>query len=164
METGKRILFVEDDVLISRIYGSKLKEAGYEVAMAGDGLVAMKLLQETLPDLVVLDLIIPKLSGVDVLKLIRSRPELKHTRVVVFSNGFLQNLWEETAALGVQEMVLKSRSTPPQLLETISRVLKRPVTAPAPAGSGSNVPAAGVTVALPPRCALKVVVSSARST
>ena len=100
MKTGKRILFVEDDVLIARIYGSKLEEVGFEVTMAEDGLVAMKLLQELKPDLVVLDLIIPKLSGVDVLKFIRGEPELKATRVVVFSNGFLQNLWEETATLG----------------------------------------------------------------
>lgn len=125
----KKILLVEDDALIARIYTPKLEQAGFQVVVAEDGLVAMKLLPEFKPDLVVLDLIIPKLSGVDVLKFLRSRPDLESTRVIVFSNGFLQKLWEETAALGVQEMVLKSAVTPPRLIETISRVLDRPVEA-----------------------------------
>lgn len=142
MESAKRILFVEDDVLIARIYRPKLEEAGFQVVVAEDGLAAIKLLKEFKPDLVVLDLIIPKLSGFDVLKFIREKPEFKSTPVVVFSNGFLQKLWEQTAALGVQEMLLKSAATPPQLIQTISRILKQPVTASSDGSAGPGTPAA----------------------
>lgn len=140
MESAKKILFVEDDVLIARIYRPKLELAGFQVVVAEDGIAAMKQLGEFKPDLVVLDLIIPKLSGLDVLKFIREKPELKATRVIVFSNGFLQKLWDQTADLGVEEMLLKSSATPQLLIESVTRILNRkPGGAPgAEAGSAAG--------------------------
>jgi DNA-binding response OmpR family regulator len=131
MEVAKRILLAEDDVLIARIYRPRIEQAGFQVVVAEDGLAAMKHLKEFIPALVVLDLMMPKLNGLDVLKYIRSQPELKATPVIVFSNGFLQKLWDETSALGVQEMLLKAAATPSRLLETISRILNPNARAPA---------------------------------
>jgi CheY-like chemotaxis protein len=130
MESAKRVLFVEDDVLIARIYCPMLQKAGFEVLVAEDGLIAMKQLKDFKPDLVVLDLMIPKLNGLDVLKFIRQDGQLRSIPVIVFSNGFLQNLWEDSAALGVQEMVLKSAATPAVLIATIRRILSAPVSVP----------------------------------
>lgn len=127
----RRILLVEDDVLIARIYRRKLEDAGFHVLVAEDGVAAIKLVQEFKPDLVVLDLIIPKLSGSDVLKFIRQHQELKAVPVVVFSNAFMTKSWEQIAILGVQETLLKSAASPPQLIEVISRILERS-SAPAP--------------------------------
>lgn len=118
-----RILLVEDDALIAGIYGRKISEAGFEVGRAEDGLAAMKCLPEFQPDLVVLDLMMPKLSGADVLKFIRDDPVLKSTRVIVFSNAFLNKLGEQVAALGVEEMLLKSAVTPELLIESIRKIL-----------------------------------------
>ena len=126
MATMTRIVFVEDDVLIARIYRRKLEDAGYKVLLAEDGLAAMKLIPECRPDLVVLDILLPKLSGVDVLKFLRQQPEFKFLPVVVFSNVFLNTLWEELAGWEVQEMLLKSSVTPPQLVATIQKILKQP--------------------------------------
>ncbi|MGN6554323.1 MAG: response regulator transcription factor, partial [Verrucomicrobiota bacterium] len=67
----KKILLVEDDALIARIYRQKLTEAGFEVIVAPDGLEAMKQLPGLHADLVVLDILMPKLSGLDVLRFIR---------------------------------------------------------------------------------------------
>jgi CheY-like chemotaxis protein len=122
----KKILFVEDDALVARIYSQKLVAAGFEVIVAEDGLVAMRRLPEFKPDLVVLDLLMPKFSGLDVLKFMRQHPQLKSTRVVVFSNSFLNRLGEEVAAWGVQEMLAKAAMTPVLLIETIGRVLESP--------------------------------------
>lgn len=119
----KKILLVEDDALIARIYRQKLTEAGFEVIVAPDGLEAMKQLPGLLPDLVVLDILMPKLSGLDVLRFIRQDAKLKATRVVVFSNAFLNNTGDQLAALGVEDMLLKSAVTPKQLIETIARIL-----------------------------------------
>ncbi|MFO1475146.1 MAG: response regulator [Verrucomicrobiota bacterium] len=120
-----KILLVEDDLVIARIYRRKLEEAGHEVATAEDGLEAMKQIPVFRPDLVVLDLMIPKLSGIDVLKYIRQHPDFNRLPVVVFTNAFLNKLWEELTALGVQEMLLKSSSTPPQLIAAIARILQQ---------------------------------------
>jgi CheY-like chemotaxis protein len=121
----KKILLVEDDALVARIYSRKLVEACFEVLVAADGLEALQQLTEFKPDLVVLDLLMPKLSGVDVLRYIRKQPALESTRVVVFSNAFLNKLGAEVATLGVDEMLLKTAVTPDQLIETVTAVLER---------------------------------------
>lgn len=151
MTDKTRILFVEDDPVVARIYSRKLAEADFEVAVAADGEEAKQRLAEFKPDLVVLDLMIPKTSGLAVLQFIRQHPDFKATRVIVFSNAFLRDLWDRVAALAADEMLLKSGVTPPALIENISRVLSRPPAAlatrdsvskqeqtPAPAATGRN--------------------------
>jgi CheY-like chemotaxis protein len=139
----RKILFVEDDVLIARIYRRKLEEADFKVVVAEDGLVAMKMISESQPDLIVLDIMLPRMNGLDVLKYLRQHPGLKSTPVIVFSNAFLNELWDQIAALGVQEMLLKSSVSPPQLVETVARILKHPLPA-------ARLPARGATPAAPP--------------
>lgn len=137
MADKTRILFVEDDPIVARIYSGKLAAADFDVTVAVDGEAAIQRLAELKPDLVVLDLMIPKTNGLEVLRFIREHPDLKTTRVIVFSNAFLNELWDRVAALKADEMLLKSGVTPPALIETISRVLSRPPAAlaapPAPA-------------------------------
>lgn len=130
MGETKTVLFVEDDALIARIYQPKLEAAGFQVVLAADGVTASKLAVESQPDVVVLDLMIPKLSGQEVLQFIRQHPRLKLLPVVVFSNAFLPKLWDQVAAMGVQEMLLKSSTTPPQLIEAVSRAVQQPATLP----------------------------------
>jgi CheY-like chemotaxis protein len=124
MASMKRILLVEDDVVIARIYARKLEDAGFRVLLAADGLSAIKLIPIFLPDLVVLDIMLPKLSGVEVLKYLRAEPAHKSVQVVVLSNAFLNTLWDEITALGVQEILLKSSVSPPQLVQVVQRFLK----------------------------------------
>src|SRR5882757_3917257 len=112
----KKVLFVEDNALIASIYSHKLSEAGFAVRVAEDGLEAMKLLLESKPDLVVLDLLMPKMTGVDVLKFMREHEELKSVRVVVFSNSFLSNLAEQAVAMRVEKALIKAAVTPARLI------------------------------------------------
>jgi len=147
----KKILYVEDDALIARVYSQKLAEAGFEVVIAQDGLAAVQRLREFTPDLVVLDLLMPKLTGVDVLKFMRGQPELKNTRIIVFSNSFLSNLIEQVASIGVEEALVKSAVTPSQLVGIVSKTLEKPsqkfLTADAIAAhlaSGGQAPAPAV--------------------
>jgi len=122
----KKILFVEDDVLIARVYSQKLSAEGFEVVLAQDGLAAVQCLRGFKPDLVVLDLLMPKLTGVDVLKFMRQQPELKDTRIIVFSNSFLSNLIEQVAKIGVEEALVKASVTPTHLVEIIRQTLQKP--------------------------------------
>ena len=122
----KKILYVEDDVLIARVYGDKLAAAGFEVVVAQDGLAAVQRLREFTPDIIVLDLLMPKLTGVDVLKFIRQQPALKDVRIIVFSNSFLSNLIEQVASIGVEEALVKASVTPTQLVGVINKTLENP--------------------------------------
>jgi len=72
----KKILLVEDDAVVVEIYRKKFLREGYLVEVAEDGLVALKQLPLVKPDLVVLDLMMPKFNGAEVLKFIRANPVL----------------------------------------------------------------------------------------
>jgi Response regulators consisting of a CheY-like receiver domain and a winged-helix DNA-binding domain len=136
----KRILFVEDDDVVARIYSGKLSVAGFEVTRAPDGLEALKLLGHSAPDLVVLDILMPKMSGVEVLQHIRSDPRLKSTKVIVFSNAFLGDTAGKLAALGVDAMLLKASVTPQQLIDSIHTSLNRSESSSKTSGPLSETP------------------------
>jgi len=117
------ILLVDDDPLVLKLYQDALGHLGAQVQTAGDGIAAIRALREHKPDLVVLDLMMPKFTGVDVLKFIRSEPALKALPVVVLSNSFMNKLAAEATDLGVQKALLKVRCSPSILFETINQVV-----------------------------------------
>jgi len=119
-----QVLLVDDDAVIVQIYRRKFLEAGFDVQVAGDGLEAMKLLSGGLkPQVVVLDLMMPKMSGVDVLKFIRSRPELKETAVIIFSNSYMSDMVQAAAVAGADKALLKSRCPPVLLVEAVNQLI-----------------------------------------
>lgn len=122
----KKILFVEDDAVVTRIYTRKLEEAGFGIVVAEDGLAAMRILSTYRPDLVVLDILLPKFNGLDVLKFMRGHAELNAVPVVVFSNALLTELGEKVNALGVQALVPKSSANPAVVLESIEKIFQPP--------------------------------------
>jgi CheY-like chemotaxis protein len=120
----KQILLVDDDAVIVQIYRRKFVEAGFDVQVAGDGLAAMKMLCSGLkPEVVILDLMMPKMSGVDVLKFIRSRPDLKDTAVIIFSNSYMSDMVQAAAVAGADKALLKSRCPPALLVEAVDQML-----------------------------------------
>jgi CheY-like chemotaxis protein len=119
----KTILFIEDDPVVVKVYGAKFERDGFRVEVAEDGLVAMKTLLKVKPDLVILDLMMPKLNGVDVLKYIRATPELKAIPVIILSNAHMTFLAQEAAAIGAEKALLKSSCTPGRLIEVIQGLL-----------------------------------------
>ena len=119
----KNILYVEDNAIVTQAYGNVLRREGFNVDVAEDGLAAMKKLAATKPDLVLLDLIMPKINGTDVLKYIRSTPMLKSTPVIMLSDGSMADLAQGALAIGVEGALLKSRCNPQILLETIREIL-----------------------------------------
>jgi CheY-like chemotaxis protein len=117
------IFLVEDDSVVVQVYRAKFEREGFGVEVAEDGLVAVKMLAAVKPDVVVLDLMMPKLNGVDVLKYIRSTPALKETPVIILSNAHMTRLGQEAAAIGVERALLKSSCTPGQLIKVINDLL-----------------------------------------
>ena len=119
----KTILFVEDDPIIVQVYRGPLKNGGYQVEVAEDGLVAMKVLLQLRPDLVLLDFLMPKVDGTYVLKFIRCRPELKATKVILLSSATHADIAKEVLAQNPDRVFLKSQSTPKELLKAVNELL-----------------------------------------
>jgi len=117
------IFLVEDDSVVIQVYRATFLREGFAVEVAENGLVAVKMLAAVKPDIVVLDLMMPKLSGVEVLKYIRSTPALKDTPVIILSNAHMTKLAQEAAAIGAERALLKSSCTPRQLIDVINELL-----------------------------------------
>jgi CheY-like chemotaxis protein len=119
----KTILFVENDPVVVTMYRNRLQSEGFRIETAEDGLDALRILSSFTPDLVTLDLMLPKLSGADVLRFIRSDPRLKHIPVILFSNAYMTELGEDAVLSSANKRLLKAYSTPTLLLESIRELL-----------------------------------------
>ncbi len=121
--TEKKILFVEDDPVVLTLYRNRLQREGFEVLFAEDGEVALNILSGVRPDLVVLDLMLPKVNGVDVLKHIRADDRLKSTPVLILSNAYMTELAQKAMQSGANKGMLKTECTPAKLVEAIRDML-----------------------------------------
>lgn len=133
----KKILIVEDDQLVATAYKKRFREEGYEVEHAPDGLEGIKMVTAVKPDIVLLDLLMPRLDGIEVLKYIRNHPDLKNLPVVVFSNSYMTNLVENAWRAGADQCLMKASTTPAQLFEAVNKAMLKAaarVSAP-PAGA-----------------------------
>ncbi len=119
----KKLLLVDDDNVLLRAYRDRLSAHGFQVNTAATGSAAVAILRSARPDLVVLDLMLPDLSGVEVLKFIRSQPRLETTPVVVLTNAYLNDLGREAARIGIQKAFLKSQCSPSMLMAAIDELL-----------------------------------------
>jgi len=119
----KRVLITEDDGLIAEIYRDTFEREGFSAEVAVDGAVAIQRLKENPPDVVLLDLMMPNINGVEVLKFIRSQPALKTLPVIVMSNAFAGALGREAAVAGATRMFAKNSCGPKRLVQEVRQVL-----------------------------------------
>ena len=115
----KKILIIEDDQIVANIYRNKLAVEGYQVEVTLDGEGGLKLMRTFRPDAIVLDLMLPKMSGVEVIKEIRSETEFARLPVIVFSNTYLTNLVQDAWKAGASKCVSKINCPPKELLELL---------------------------------------------
>jgi CheY-like chemotaxis protein len=122
----KRVLLVDDDPITLRVYREGLTREGFQVDTAPDGVEALKVLRATRPDVMVLDLMMPKLSGADVLKFMRGQKELAGLPVIVLSNAYMDPLARDAAEFGALRGLLKVKCNPGTLTAAINEVLGGP--------------------------------------
>jgi DNA-binding response OmpR family regulator len=115
----KKILIVEDDQIVANIYRNKFSVEGYQVEVALDGQSGMEMLSSFRPDAVVLDLMLPKMTGVDLMKQIRSQSDFQQLPVIVFSNTYLTNMVQEAWKAGATKCLSKANCTPKQVIEVL---------------------------------------------
>lgn len=122
MKSCKTILYAEDDAVTLTAYKNRLEKAGYSVQTATDGVEALKVLHQTPPDLILLDLLLPKLTGEDVLKYLNSNPSLGQIPVIVLSTNSILTAANEPLVERTQKHFLKHECTFPKLLSAIEEV------------------------------------------
>jgi DNA-binding response OmpR family regulator len=115
----KKVLIVEDDQIVANIYRNKFSVEGYEVEVALDGEVGLETLRSFRPDAVILDLMLPKMSGVELTKQIRAEPGCEQVPVIVFSNTYLTNLVQEAWKAGATKCLSKANCTPKQVIDVL---------------------------------------------
>jgi DNA-binding response OmpR family regulator/chromosome segregation ATPase len=133
VEGKKTVLFIEDDPFVLKIYTRCLRRGGLHVEVASDGMEALEALPRVRPDIVVLDLLLPKLHGLEVLKFIRADVNLKGTPVLVLSNAYVEDLAVKAQQAGANRGILKTECTPMKLLEIVWEMLGRAMFVPAQA-------------------------------
>ncbi len=120
-----RILLVEDDKFFREFYAFKLKEKNIEVGQAGDGIEALKIIPEFKPDLILLDLIMPKKDGFELLSDMKNDPTMSQIPVLVFSTLGQQKDVDRAKELGAKGYVNKSFFNFDNLLQMILQLSKK---------------------------------------
>src|SRR5690348_7677167 len=119
-----RVLLVEDDPSVAQMYKLKLELDGYQVEVAPDGVKALEMARAILPDIIFLDIRLPKLDGLEVLERLRSDPATEPLPVVILSNFNEKELVERGARLGALDHLIKSQTTPAKLVSGLDGWLK----------------------------------------
>lgn len=109
MDTKKRILLVEDDVALSAVYKSRLELEGFDTREVNNGEDALASALEYKPDLIVLDAMMPKISGFDVLDILRNTPETGNIKIVMLTALSQPKDKERAENLGVDDYLVKSQ-------------------------------------------------------
>ncbi len=118
----KKVLLIEDDVFIRDIYGRELKKGDYEVDIAEDGETGVNKATTTKYDMILLDIMLPKKTGIDVLRELRAAAEpYKSTPVYLLTNLGQGSIIKQAVDIGAQGYLLKARFLPSQVLETVNR-------------------------------------------
>lgn len=117
----KKILLVEDDPFLIEIYSKKLKEEGFEIEVAQDGEKALEKLDEKKFDLILLDIVLPRISGWEVLEKIKD----KGLKVLILSNLGQKSEVEKGIKMGAIRYFIKAHYTPSQIVKEIKKVLEK---------------------------------------
>lgn len=119
-----KILLAEDDLQLIDMYRRKFELEGFDVKFAEDGQQAMDVLKDWKPDVALIDIMMPKVNGLDVLKYIKSRPEYEDMITVMLTNLGNESTAEEIYKLGATEYIVKADMTPLEVSDKVKELIK----------------------------------------
>ncbi len=119
----KKILIIEDDQIVANVYRNKLAVEGYRTETAPDGETGLKVMRTFKPDTIILDLMLPGISGLDVIKQVRSEEEFSKIPIIVFSNTYLTNMIQEAWKAGATKCISKSNCSPKEVVEVVRHTI-----------------------------------------
>lgn len=123
-----KILLVEDDQMLHSMYTQKFKHQGYDVVSAYDGAEGVKLAESDKPDMILLDVIMPKMDGFVALKKIRKNEATMHIPVILLTNLGQEEDVKKGKELGADDYFIKANHTPQEVVDKVQDMLKNKVT------------------------------------
>lgn len=121
----KKILIVEDDSFVAEVYSAKLLEIGHEIWIARNGKEGIRMVSEKKPDLILLDIIMPVMNGIEMLEELKKKDEWKQIPVILLTNLGEKESVQKVRNLGVQDYLIKSHFTPAEVIDKIERTLAK---------------------------------------
>src|SRR3989339_292936 len=119
----KKILLVEDDKFLSEMYATKLVESGFDVESAFDGEVGLKKANDFRPDLILLDIVLPKKDGFEVLKELKAKKELSDIFIIALTNLGQKEEVQKGFDLGANDYIIKAHFTPTEVVAKAKKLL-----------------------------------------
>lgn len=122
-----KIMLVEDDMILAEMYQAKFELEGHDIHVANNGEDCLVMLDTWKPELILLDILMPKLNGFHVLKEIKKRPNLRQIPIILLTNlgeAEVDMNKELASALGVNDYLIKSHHTPDEVVEKVVKILK----------------------------------------
>lgn len=125
MTQGKIVLLVDDDTTLLEMYDERLKVEGFKIVQATDGDAALEKMREIRPDVILLDIMMPKVSGFEVLRQLKENPEFEDIPVLILTALIQDKDREQGKALGAADYIVKSETMPGEVIEKIKKVLEQ---------------------------------------
>jgi DNA-binding response OmpR family regulator len=126
MSTTKiKVAIIEDDIAIVQMYRTKFENEGYEVATAPDGASGLELIETFKPDIILLDLMMPNMNGLDMLKQLRSQAGGRDAKVVVLTNMGDTETATKVYKMAANDYIVKAEMTPKQVAERVKALLDK---------------------------------------
>ena len=119
----KKILIIEDDPVVANVYRNKLAVDGYQTEVAADGETGLQAIEAFQPQLIIVDLMLPTLSGVDVIRETRSMAAFAKTPIIVLSNTYLTNLVQEAWRAGASKCLSKTDCAPKDVIAAVRQLI-----------------------------------------
>jgi DNA-binding response OmpR family regulator len=123
VESKGKILIIEDDRYISKMYQLKLSLEGYDVQVAENGRQGVDKVKEMMPNIILLDILMPELDGFEVLKIVKGDDATKDIPVLIMSNLGQEDHIEKGMQMGAIGYIVKSQYTPSKVVEKIKETL-----------------------------------------
>ena len=119
----KRIVIIEDNAMAANIYQATLARQGFSVTVAADGELGLAAVVDSPPDLILLDLMLPKIDGVELLRRIRATDNLADVPIIVISNAYTPPRLESLREAGATKIVSKANMSPKQLVAIVQEFM-----------------------------------------
>lgn len=119
----QKVAIIEDDIAISQMYRLKFETEGYDVQTADNGKLGLELIEEFHPDIILLDLMMPEMTGDEMLNELRTKPWGKDITVIILTNMGEEEAPKSLKELGVHSFIVKAEMTPRQVAERVKQAL-----------------------------------------
>jgi CheY-like chemotaxis protein len=117
------VLLIDDDTVLLKLYSTRLQADGHQVQVATNGEQGIQALSQFIPNVIILDLLMPKLNGFKFIEQIRQNPNLQNIPIIIFSSVANQEQIDRLRSLGIQTILNKIDITPTQLVDVINQHL-----------------------------------------